>query len=53
MTSHEGAPRSGTGRDEVARTALSPGFGDVAAAGPAALVVDNDYGSKLALTALL
>jgi len=53
MISQEGAPRLGAGRDAVARTFPRPGFADVTPPGPAALVVENDYGSKLALTALL
>ena len=53
MMSHEGAPSSGEGRDEVAPTRFRPPLGADARPGPAALVVENDYGSKLALTALL
>jgi len=53
MGSPEVRHRSGTRRDEVAPLAFREGFGAPADAGPKALVVDDDYRSALALTALL
>jgi CheY-like chemotaxis protein len=53
MVSPEDRQGSGTRRDEVAPLAFREGFGAPADAGPKALVVDDDYRSALALTALL
>jgi CheY-like chemotaxis protein len=53
MGSDEGGPRSGGARYEVMRTAFRPGFGGPAPADRTALVVENDYGSRTAMTALL
>jgi CheY-like chemotaxis protein len=53
MSSSEGPHGSSTGRGEVARLAFRAGFGASSNGGPKALVVDDDYRSALALTALL
>ena len=53
MSSHQTPPESGGAPDAGVRTAFRAGFGGVAATSPAALVVENDYGSKVALIALL
>jgi CheY-like chemotaxis protein len=53
MGSSEGRHSSGTRREEVAPLAFREGFGATADQVPKALVVDDDYRSALALTALL
>jgi len=53
MGSDDGRTRSGAARYEAMRTAFRPGFGGPAPADRTALVVENDYGSRTAMTALL
>jgi CheY-like chemotaxis protein len=52
MTSHTGVPGPRTNAN-TGRIAFRDGFGGVATRRPTALVVENDFGSKVALTALL
>jgi CheY-like chemotaxis protein len=53
MSSFPRPPAADTDRYDVARTAFRAGFGKAAPTGPTALVVEDDYSSGLALTALL
>ena len=53
MRAFDGPHSSATGRCDVPRLAFRDGFGAPTDGGPKALVVDDDYRSALAMTALL